>query len=286
MLANKDEIRISVALVTRNRPESLERCLKSLRSQTIQPFEVIVSDDSDPEFAAETKAVVKRWKCEYITGPRRGLYANRNYAALACNGTHIRTMDDDHEFPDKHFDTCLSAIQSDPESIWIIGEYSFNQKVGIEPHPCPGQLHPRGFTVHPKDTQHCWAISDGASIYPKIIFNSGIRYVEYFKFGYAYLEFGSRLYWLGYRIRHLDSTYIIHYFDANKRSFMDKKINLSSRLFSILCHSFIYQRNIKNQFLSILEIIKDLANFPELLLAIKVYKKQYKELLNIVDYKK
>jgi len=40
-------IRLSVALVTRNRPESLDRCLASLRAQDTQPFEIAVSDDGD-----------------------------------------------------------------------------------------------------------------------------------------------------------------------------------------------------------------------------------------------
>ena len=280
---NQAEITISVALVTRNRPESLNRCLMSLRSQSIQPFEIVVSDDSDPEFAAETEVIAKRWDCQYISGPRRGLYANRNHAALACKGTHIRTMDDDHEFPEKHFEECILAVKSDSGAIWIIGEYLPSEKVGQQPHPCPGELHPRGFSVTPRNTQNCWAISDGASIYPKVIFDSGIRYAEDFKFGYSYLEFGSRLYWLGYRIRHLESTYIIHYFDKEKRSFMSKKINLSSRFFAILCHSFIYQNNLNNQLLSILEISKEIVKnrilaFQALTIALTAYKKQYESL--------
>ncbi|NEO43481.1 MAG: glycosyltransferase family 2 protein [Moorea sp. SIO4A3] len=275
------DITISVALVTRNRPESLNRCLMSLRSQSIQPFEVVVSDDSDPEFAAETELIVKRWNCQYISGPRRGLYANRNHAALACKGTHIRTMDDDHEFPEKHFEQCMLAIKSDPEAIWIIGEYLPTEKVGQQPHPCPGQLHPRGFSVKPKNTQNCWAISDGASIYPKVIFDSGIRYAEYFKFGYSYLEFGSRLYWLGYSLRHLESTYIIHYYDKNNRSVMSDIINLSSCFYAILCHSFIYQNNLINKVLSILEISKQIVKnrqlgFQSLAMALRAYKKQEK----------
>lgn len=269
---------ISVALVTRNRPESLNRCLKSLRSQSIQPYEVIVSDDSDPEFAPETEAVTKRWNCQYISGPRRGLYANRNHAALACKGTHIRTMDDDHEFPSEHFEKCICAVESDPEAIWIIGEYLPGEKVRKEAHPCPGQLHPRGFSVLPNNPQNCWAISDGASIYPRTIFERGIRYAEYFKFGYAYLEFGSRLYWLGYRIRHLESTYILHHFDRKRRSFIVESIDLSSRVFAMLCYSYIYQSNWKNQFLCILEIFKILLlkralAFQSFVVASVAYKK-------------
>ncbi|MHC5610270.1 MAG: glycosyltransferase family 2 protein [Nostoc sp.] len=250
------KILLSIALVTRNRPESLDRCLKSLRSESIQPFEVIISDDSDPEFASKTKAVAESWNCQYIIGPQLGLYANRNYAALACKGTHIRTMDDDHEFPNKHFEKCLLAVKSDPSSIWIIGEYLSTEKIGVEPHPCPGQFHPRGFSVYPKDTQNCWAISDGASIFPRNIFDCGIRYAEYFKFGYTYLEFGSRLYWLGYRIRHLQSTYVLHHLDINNRSFMLKDINLSSRIFTMLCYSFIYHKKWQNQLLFFYEINK------------------------------
>ena len=47
------ETRLSVALVTRNRPASLERTLKSLRAQSVQPWNVIISDDSDADQAAE-----------------------------------------------------------------------------------------------------------------------------------------------------------------------------------------------------------------------------------------
>jgi len=259
-----ENILLSVALVTRNRPKSLDRCLRSLRSQSIQPLEVVISDDSGDEFVSEVKAIADYWDCRYISGPRRGLYANRNHVALVCKGTHIRTMDDDHEFPEQHIEICLDAVQSDPSSVWFIGEYTPTQKIGNTPHPCPGQLHPRGFSFMPKDTQNCWAIADGASIYPKKIFESGLRFVEYYKFGASYLEWGSRLYYLGYRIRHLDSTYIIHHFDPQNRSFMDREIDQSSRLFAMLCHSLIYQSNFKNQYLLSYEIFKQFVFSPRL----------------------
>jgi len=275
------EIKISVALVTRNRPESLDRCLKSLRKQSVQPFEVIVSDDSDSNLALATELVARKWHCKYIRGLCQGLYVNRNHVVLTCSGTHVRTMDDDHEFPENHFEKCISSVQSDPSSVWIIGEYSPNQKVLDKPHPCPGQLHPRGFSVTPKDTQNCWAISDGASIYPIEMFKRGIKYTDSFKFGYAYLELGSRLHWLGYRVRHLDSTFVIHHFDVNNRSFMIKSVDLSSKFFAMLCHSFIYQTSVKNKFFSIMEICKKIIihNFIgvySLYKALKVFRVQTK----------
>src|SRR4051812_12145666 len=182
---------ISVALVTRNRPDSLERTLRSLREQDVQPLEVLVSDDSDPDRAHESRRIAEDHGCRYQTGPRRGLYANRNAVARACRGTHIRTMDDDHEFPPGHWSECEAAVERDRECVWVIGEI---HPGGHAPDlRFPGELHPRGFSTMPRDLDHTWAISDGASIYPASIFESGLLFSEAFKFGASYLEFGSRL---------------------------------------------------------------------------------------------
>src|SRR6266436_1047865 len=99
-----NEISLSVALVTRNRPASLERTLRSLQPQRAPLLEIIISDDSTSEHAIEVKQLAQNYNCQYLRGPQRGLYANRNHVARACRGTHIRTMDDDHEFPADHFE--------------------------------------------------------------------------------------------------------------------------------------------------------------------------------------
>jgi len=118
-------VSLSIALVTRNRPESLERTLVSLRAQEPHPFEVVISDDSGSERAEATKKIANRFECVYSRGPQRGLYANRNAAFLRCRGTHVRTMDDDHILPPGHLSACVSAVQSDPTAIWTTGEHGF-----------------------------------------------------------------------------------------------------------------------------------------------------------------
>ena len=248
------ETRLSVGLVTRNRPSSLERTLKSLRDQSVQPWQVIVSDDSNAEHALEVKQIAAAYQCEYIQGPRRGLYANRNHIVLACRGTHIRTMDDDHEFPAGHMAECCAAIDRDPAAVWIIGEYLPSQFPKELPPECPGQLHPRGFSVPPSDPDDCWALADGATIYPREIFDRGLRFAEAFRFGAAYLEFGSRLHFLDYRIRLLPSTYVVHYYEHNKRSLTDPEGELAAEFFAMLCHSFIYQPMLKNKLITIAQI--------------------------------
>jgi len=248
------ETRLSVALVTRNRPWSLARTLTSLRKQAVQPWEVIISDDSDPNQATEVQRIAAAYQCQYIHGPRRGLYANRNHVALGCQGSHIRSMDDDHEFPEGHIAECLAAIKRDAEAVWIIGEFMPDCVSESAVPECPGQIHPRGFSLAPPDPDDCWALADGATIYPRSIFDRGLRFAEAFPFGAPYLEFGSRLHFLGYRVRQLRSTYVIHHYEASKRSLADPEAELASAFYAMLCHSFIYQPSLKNKLLSVLQI--------------------------------
>lgn len=276
--------RISVALVTRNRPESLDRCLASLRAQDVQPWEVVVSDDSTSD-AVRVSEIARRWGCRYVPGPRRGLYANRNHAALACTGSHIRSMDDDHEFPPGHFARCEKAVAEDPESVWVIGEYAESEEVKPPPHPCPPELHPRGFAVRPPDCQHCWAIADGSTIYPRAIFEAGARFVEAFNFGYNFQEFGSYLHAMGYRMRHLDDTYVLHH--NTSRSIDDPRGMEASRLFAIACHSFVYQPTVRNVALTTLtwmrSLVFDPANsWPGAGKAIQAYRARRREFRDLV----
>lgn len=243
MLTNPTEVRLSVALVTRNRPESLERCLKSLRSQSAQPFEVVISDDSDPELAPKTEALAKYWDCRYINGPRRGLYANRNYTALACKGTHIRTMDDDHELPDGHIKQCIEAVCSDPQSIWTTGEIGYVNGEFYGSSPTATQLYPSGVGGTVTDVDNNWAIADGSTIYPKEIFDRGHKMVEWFPFGYSYLEFGAYLYYHGFRSRCISGALVKHYADEIT---VKRQVNISvleSQLYASLCFNLYFKPN-------------------------------------------
>lgn len=257
------EPRLSFAVVTRDRPSSLERMLISLRTQAAQPWEVVVSDDSNESAGARVRALAEEHGCRYVRGPQRGLYANRNSVASACLGTHVRTVDDDHEFPPGHVGACLQAVGEDENAIWIVGERLPNQTPD-EGYRCPPQLTPRGFSATPQGNSGIWAIADGATIYPADLFRRGLRFAEYFPFGAAYLEWGSRLHWLGYRIRHLAATYVIHHYDPATRSYLDRRVDLSSRFFAMFAHSFLYQPNLGNRALSAGEVIRRVATNPSL----------------------
>lgn len=250
--AGMGEVLLSVALVTRNRPESLERTLQSLREQRVQPFEVVVSDDSDPEYVDEVQRIAEAYDCRYVEGPKEGLYPNRNRAAQACRGSHVRTMDDDHEFPEGHVEACMEAIRSDPNAVWVIGEKNYSTGLDTDAIARPGEIHPRGHTVIPEDDQHSKAIADGSAIFPKKVFSEEGGYREKPWAGYLYLELGSRLKSRGLRIREVKDTHVLHKDDnkggvgGNNSVRNVDSIEKRSLYYTIVMDSFVYHPSISS----------------------------------------
>lgn len=201
---------LSVALVTRNRPGSLERSLDSWRRQTVAPDEIVVSDDSDDNLAARSESIATRHGCRYVRGPRRGLYANRNHASLACTGTHILSADDDHTHPVDYVAVIEELIASDPARVWIFGErWPGDSTSAIS---CPPELDRSGCGRAPMDPDQCAAIADGATVYPRGVFDSGLRYDETFGFGGLWYLWGKLLASRGWRISFSNRTSVWHHF--------------------------------------------------------------------------
>ena len=92
-----DDVAITVAVSTRDRPDALDRCLASLRSGERLPDEVVVVDQSD-ELAS--RAVAERWRgagltISYIRDASRGLGAAQNLAFQRASHELIAVLDDD-----------------------------------------------------------------------------------------------------------------------------------------------------------------------------------------------
>ncbi len=259
------QLQISIAIVTRNRPESLERTLASWRRQTHQPSEILVSDDSDDSVRSEVKSIALRYDAVWIAGPRRGLYANRNHVVSFCNGSHFLSGDDDHEHPLDLLKKCHSAVESDARAIWCLGEvhdWSDLEKGWL----IPGELHLSGAPGPPHDANNTWAWSDGATLCPREVFASGLRFAEDFRFGASYLEFGCLLYYLGYRIRILNETGVVHHISEHRRSFEEPVEDRAALLFALLMLGLVYQKTPKNLLRLGLYFVRQSVRRPSMLL--------------------
>jgi GT2 family glycosyltransferase len=109
-------MKISVGIVTYNRPETLKLVLDSLRNQTKRPHEVIIVDSSNNK---ETEKLAKKYRTKYMHTKKR-LYQPqaRNIILKKCKGDVIAFLDDD----------------SVPEKKWLENiekGYSFENVVGV-----------------------------------------------------------------------------------------------------------------------------------------------------------
>lgn len=252
---------ISVALVTRNRPESLARALRSWRRQSVQPFEIVISDDSDEQMRPEIQRIASDFSARWIKGPRRGLYANRNHVASHCRGTHVLSADDDHEHPIDFLGKCHAALEEDPNSVWCIGEVIYWEPVPVG-WAIPGELHLNGIPCVPRDRANSSAWSDGATICPKRVFDSGLCFSEAFRFGASYLEFGCLLHAAGQRIRELESTAVIHHSLDAARSYDIPVEECASTYFAVLMLGCVYKRGWKQWLLTCWYFVKQLLRRP------------------------
>lgn len=101
-------------------------------------------------------------------------------------------------------------VAGDPRRVWIFGERLPGD--GCSPLSCPPELHRSGFGCAPVDPTRCAAIADGASVYPREIFDAGLRYDESYPFGGLWYLWGKLLAKRGWRITFSDRTFVWHHF--------------------------------------------------------------------------
>lgn len=97
-LAREAAVPVTVVVATRERPESLARCLASLFAVDYPAFDLIVVDNAP--VSSRTRAVVESCGVRYVREDRRGLAAAHN-AALPFVGSPIVAFTDDDVIVDR-----------------------------------------------------------------------------------------------------------------------------------------------------------------------------------------
>jgi glycosyltransferase involved in cell wall biosynthesis len=91
--------RVSVIILTKNRKELLEKCLKSLIKQTYQDFEMIVLDEHSTDGTDQVvhKLMKTHSNLVFVQRDQKGLGYGRNRGVLLAKGEIIAFIDDDEE---------------------------------------------------------------------------------------------------------------------------------------------------------------------------------------------
>jgi glycosyltransferase involved in cell wall biosynthesis len=98
---------LSIIVPTYNRPQLLQRAVKSALEQTVEDLEVVVVDDG----SAEPVNLSEQPRLKMIRLPvNRGVAAARNVAARAARGQWLAHLDDDDELLPHFAEVSLNAL--------------------------------------------------------------------------------------------------------------------------------------------------------------------------------
>lgn len=83
---------ISVCINTRNRPEKLMRCVKSILNNSFKSYEIIIIDQSTK---GSNTFFLKNIKVKYFISPQKGVGFAKNFALKKAKGEIVAFTDDD-----------------------------------------------------------------------------------------------------------------------------------------------------------------------------------------------
>ena len=89
------DIKVTIAVCTRNKPDLIDSCLSSIISNSIFPTEIIVVDSSNQQNSNIVHNIANQYKAFYIYENRSGLSYARNRAVIESKGDIIVFTDDD-----------------------------------------------------------------------------------------------------------------------------------------------------------------------------------------------
>lgn len=128
-MANGDarEVDHSIVIPTRNHPERLAHCLESIMETHRSPweYEVLVMDNSDPEFRASNAGAVEACadtRVRYLAMTEVGLMAARHQGVDASRGSVVSFVDDDELLLPKWLEGVRSCLR-DPAVALVTGPF-------------------------------------------------------------------------------------------------------------------------------------------------------------------
>ena len=202
-------LRLTVGITTRNRPESLRRCIDSLRHVEHLAPEILIFDDASEVPAADT---VKSHQRVRVIRDDRGLgnIVGRNTLMKAARAEMVLLLDDDAALLDgASVERAMRIVQSDPQ----VGAVAFAQ-ANVDGTPWPEKMQP-GPGQRPR---YVPAFIGFAHLLNRAVFIDLGGYRESFVFYGEEKEYCLRLLDRGYHVVYLPDALVVHAQDAAGRT--------------------------------------------------------------------
>lgn len=108
----------SIVLPTCNRPEMLERAVRSVMTQTFRDFELLIVDDSGAEPEARNSHWAKLSNVHFIRNAgKSGAGAARNLGIQLATGAFISFLDDDDEYTPNFLQATYTELLRAPKTV-------------------------------------------------------------------------------------------------------------------------------------------------------------------------
>jgi len=217
-----NEVLVSCTVLSYNSSATIVETLESIKAQTYQNIELIVSDDCSKD---DTLVVCRDWirhnkdrfvRVELLTVEKNaGVCANGNRARKACKGEWIKGIAADDILMDDCIEKNMDFIKEHPEASFIascmsVYNNSFIQKNCVEEKKAPWNvdvfLQPRELQL--KKMAFCSYIYAPATFYRRSLFEKVGGYNT--QFGYEDWPFYMSVLEHGYRIDYLDKVTVCY----------------------------------------------------------------------------
>lgn len=126
---------VSVVIPVRDRPKKLLNAVRSVLNQTYPQLELVVVDDHSTLDLSETRALLEKHGHQFLSSPRRGVSAARNFGVDRSEGEYIAFLDSDDEWRPEKLQAQILFHRSQPEfrisqceEIWIRHGRRVNKK--------------------------------------------------------------------------------------------------------------------------------------------------------------
>jgi glycosyltransferase involved in cell wall biosynthesis len=123
---------ISVITPAYNRPQPLERALRSVQAQSFRDFEIIVVDDGSTDDLLTLVPALHHPQVRYFRQTNQGASAARNTGLAAAQGEYISFLDSDDLFLPQNLEWLHAALAAEPQAGIAHGWATTVDHAGVE----------------------------------------------------------------------------------------------------------------------------------------------------------
>ncbi len=230
---------ISLCICTYNRPDDLDKCLKSVCSAAEPPEEIIVSDDSQDN--APARAVVERYPgVIYQRGPSLGLGANRNACLATFSQDFVLFIDDDVCVDVDFFEKSRLALAVLPQKTVLTGyEMNYLSEPGRKVTPHNPDFWGFQRLVPEGDYR---AVVINATFFPAALFDDA-SFDEKLRYGCEEIDMARHAISCGFSIQYSEELYVRHYPSAVNRDEYKSYVE-ASRLYATFKAYWTYEKSL------------------------------------------